>query len=414
MNPLKRKGRLRKLAWSLLNLCPLGRSRRNANANATTAPDPSLVIEAPARIGVILQWGIGDAVLAIPLLSALRKRYPSASIELIGKPWLSDLFKATGWCDRAHHLVPPWTNYSGKYRIWKPEWRRFARQFRNVRRERFDWLIGIRHDPREVLQIRLMNAASKIGFGGGSAVGLDLDLGLPPHRKDDTHVSRDAAVAGAALTGQPPEGMPTFQVSSEASRRVLAQFKEQGYRAGLIVAISHSAGHPIRRWEPTRFEAVLAKLPAQVGFLVLIAEPGDAIPYTPPSHIPSIHWQSSLSELRAMFSVADLVLATDSGMMHVASACGCRVVAIFGPQRPTWFGPYSEEDRTILVEPMPCRPCFDACIYSKPICMIGVTSDAVSDAVHESLRQQGKSKAEIFSDHAGTTPTSDSIKVSEQ
>jgi len=398
MNPLQRKGRLRKLAWSMLNLCPLGRSRRNANA--PTALDPSWGLEAPARIGVILQWGIGDAVLAIPLLSALRKRYPSASIELIGKPWLSDLFKATGWCDRAHHLVPPWTNYSAKYRIWKPEWRRFARQFRNVRRERFDWLIGIRHDPREVLQIRLMNASSKIGYGGGDAVGLDLDLGVPPHRKDNTHVSRDAAYAGAVLTNQSPEGTPFIKASQEASNRILLQFKELGYRGGLIAAVSHSAGHPIRRWDPARFEAVLNTLPSQVGFLVLIAEPGDSIPYNPPSHIPSIHWQSSLSELRAMFSLVDLVLAADSGMMHVASACGCRVVAIFGPQRPIWFGPYSEEDRTILVEPMPCRPCFDACIYSEPICMKGVTSDAVSDAVNDSLRQLGKSKAETFSGHA--------------
>ncbi len=123
----------------------------------------------PHRIGVLLQWGIGDAVLALPLLQGLHRSHPEASIELIGKPWLAELFAGEAWLNRTHLLVPPWTKHQGKYRIWEKDWRRFARQLRVVRRTRFDLLIGIRFDPREVLQLRLLTR----GRPRGSAVRAD-------------------------------------------------------------------------------------------------------------------------------------------------------------------------------------------------------------------------------------------------
>ncbi len=123
----------------------------------------------PHRIGVLLQWGIGDAVLTLPLLQGLHLAHPEASIELIGKPWLAELFAGEAWLNRTHLLVPPWTKHQGKYRIWEKDWRRFARQLRVVRRTRFDLLIGIRFDPREVLQLRLLTR----GRPRGSAVRAD-------------------------------------------------------------------------------------------------------------------------------------------------------------------------------------------------------------------------------------------------
>jgi heptosyltransferase-2 len=379
------------VAWRAFDLIPIPRARRSGGSAS-----PGAECDPPGRVGIFLQWGIGDAVLATPLLSALRRRYPVASLELIGKPWLGDLFAGTTWCDRTHHLVPPWTNYSGKYRVWRPEWRRFAAQLRTVRRESFDWLVGIRYDPREILQIRLLNAAYKVGFGGGGRRGLDLDLGVPPHVSSDAHFSRDATHAAAVLTGGQFEPRPVFRVAPEVSGRALDRLKELGYRGGLIVAVSWSAGHPIRRWDPSRFAAVLNRIPGHVGFLVMIAEPGELVPFDPPPHIPSARWQSSLSELKGLLSLTDLILATDSGVMHIASACDCRVVAIFGPQRPEWFGPYDLEDRAVFIEPMPCRPCFDACIYDRPICMLGVTADHVSPAMEETLGRLGRPKAEVF------------------
>ena len=51
-------------------------------------------------------------------------------------------------------------------------------------------------------------------------------------------------------------------------------------------------------------------------------------------------------------------------------------MAIFGSGMPAWFGPVGAVHRVVVEEPMPCRPCFDRCIYPSPLCIdrIGVGS----------------------------------------
>ena len=83
----------------------------------------------------------------------------------------------------------------------------------------------------------------------------------------------------------------------------------------------------------------------------------------------------------ALVTQCDLMLCSDSGPMHVASALGVPVTALFGPQRREWYGPRGELDRVVQVDEMACRPCFDACIFATPLCMEGITADAVADAV---------------------------------
>src|SRR5690242_11677149 len=69
-----------------------------------------------ATIGVLLLWGIGDAVLTTPFLRALRQAYPRARIAALGKPWLRELFAGEALFDDFVTFVPPWTRHSGKYR----------------------------------------------------------------------------------------------------------------------------------------------------------------------------------------------------------------------------------------------------------------------------------------------------------
>lgn len=383
--------------WRAFDLIPapgVGGGKTPAHAPVPEGPDP-------ARVGVFLQWGIGDAVLATPLLASLRERFPSASLELIGKPWLGDLFAGTPWCDRTHVLVPPWTKYARKYRVWEPDWRRFQRELRRLRRERFDWLVGIRHDPREVIQLRWLDAAFKAGYGGGGRRGLHLDMGVPPHLEDGSHVSRDAARAAEVLTGLSAQTRPAFPVAREESAAALSRLEALGYRGGRVVAVSWGAGHPIRRWDPKRFAEVLGGFPEDVGFVLMIAEPGQPLAFEPPGRIPSTLWHSSLAELKAMLSVVDLLLCVDSGVMHMASACGCRVVSVFGPTRPQWYGPHDPLDHVVIVDPMPCRPCFDACIYREPICMLGVTAAQVASALAEAFGGLGRPRAEVLRNTAG-------------
>ena len=266
--------------------------------------------------------------------------------------------------------------------MWESDWRPFARQSGAMGRESFDWLVSLRYDPREIWQLLQLSATFKVGYGGGGRRGLDLDLGRPPHLANRTHVSQDAVHAARVLSGDAVvhDQRPVLCVPPERSRQALEWLRARGYRGGLVMAVSWGAGHPIRRWDPEQFAAVLRALSDRVGFIALLAEPGQEPSIELPDRIPSACWQSSLAELAGLLSVTDLLLTSDSGVMHIASACDCRVVTIFGPTAPEWFGPYDSGDRVVLVEPMPCRPCRDRCIYDRPICMLGISHEQVSAA----------------------------------
>jgi ADP-heptose:LPS heptosyltransferase len=87
----------------------------------------------------------------------------------------------------------------------------------------------------------------------------------------------------------------------------------------------------------------------------------------------------------ALVSHCDLLLCSDSGPMHIANALGVPVTALFGPQRSEWYGPLGANDTVVRIEEMPCRPCFDQCIFSAPRCMDRIRPDDVASAVEKQL-----------------------------
>jgi lipopolysaccharide heptosyltransferase II len=94
--------------------------------------------------------------------------------------------------------------------------------------------------------------------------------------------------------------------------------------------------------------------------------------------------QSTLPQLSALLSLADLVVSTDTGVMHLAAALDRPLVALFGPTAPNRTGPYGP-GHTVLFNPLPCRPCFKrAC--PDGACMRGLAPEAVMAAACERLQ----------------------------
>ena len=278
-----------------------------------------------------MQWGIGDAVLTTPLLAGLRAAWPEASIDAIGKPWLANLFAGDHLVDRCVTLVPPWTRPKGKYRVWNCEWRVFAREIAAARRTSYDLLVGIRWDIRELMVSRLLRATDVAGFAAvGGRSWTTIDLGLDASGYEALHRGASAAHAAHVLTGQSISAVPSFSFLADERRDVVERIRSAGHAGGPVVAVHAGAGSPIRRWPVERFDAVLRSLGNRIGCLVLIDDHA-AAPVTPPAGVPHLRWSGTLSSLKAMLSACDILLCHDSGPMHIATAVGCRTVAIFGP-----------------------------------------------------------------------------------
>ncbi|HTP83840.1 MAG TPA: glycosyltransferase family 9 protein [Alphaproteobacteria bacterium] len=338
-----------------------------------------------ATIGVFLLWGIGDAVLTTPFLHALRKCYPDARIVALGKPWLSELFGDEAVFDEFVTLVPPWTRHSGKYRLWSREWRDFARAAAAVRRMSFDLLVSLRPDPRETALGRLLPAREFAGYalaGGGSWI--SIDLGQAVENERGLYRGELAARAAEILLGTSPNPVPVLreEPSHEAARKLV----DAGYAGGPVMALAFGAAHPVRRWPAAKISETFRKLQRKPG-AYLVIESDDTPAFDLPSDVPALRWRGALADLKHVLAIADVLLCADSGPLHVGTAVGCRTVAIFGSGSLGRFAPRGPMNATYAVEPMPCRPCYDNCIYSSPLCMDLVDTDAVAALVDEALAQ---------------------------
>jgi ADP-heptose:LPS heptosyltransferase len=351
------------------------------------------------RIGVFCQWGIGDAVLMTPLLIMLRK-VSNAKIELIGKSWLRELFMSQDICDHVHICVPPWTKFKKKYFLLQYDWYKYFRQLKSLRKVHFDLLISIRYDPREVVQLKLLNSSIRAAYSAcGGRPWLDIDFGDNPSIAKMMHIVYDATVAAEILTKKKANPIPLLKVPAHNINCAAQWLRKNGYRDGVILTISPGAGNLTRRWPDDSYNEVLKDLPKSVGFIVVILSPEEnsTVDIRWPLSIPGAFWKGSLIELQGILSITDVLLTSDSGVMHIGAAYGCYIVAIFGPMLKQWFRPYAKQSEIIIVEPMPCRPCFDKCIYEDPICMKNIEEDDVKEAVNRAFRQVIKARAQAFS-----------------
>jgi ADP-heptose:LPS heptosyltransferase len=93
-----------------------------------------------------------------------------------------------------------------------------------------------------------------------------------------------------------------------------------------------------------------------------------------------------LLTLAAIVARLDLLVTGDTGPMHIATAVGTPVVAIFGPSDPARYGPRGAHDRIVRVD-LPCSPCNRIrlpparCVGHTPDCLSLVASARVYDAV---------------------------------
>ncbi|MEE8475367.1 MAG: glycosyltransferase family 9 protein, partial [Myxococcota bacterium] len=111
-----------------------------------------------------------------------------------------------------------------------------------------------------------------------------------------------------------------------------------------------------------------------------------------------------IDELLALFNRCDVVVTNDSGPLHIAAAAGANVVALFGPETPSLYGPLRsrpEQQHTLHYRRMACSPCMFvhdnkvlSCWFAQAQCMTGISPadvEASVDALLEaSQRDSGR------------------------
>lgn len=120
-----------------------------------------------------------------------------------------------------------------------------------------------------------------------------------------------------------------------------------------LVALHPYAAHPDKTWPLERWKDLLERIKA-AGWDFFAIGLGQGLGTDHPADFTG---QTELREVCALLARADLLITGDSGPMHLASAVGCPVLAMFGPTTRAWgFYPFGPRDRVLEV-PLKCRPC---------------------------------------------------------
>ena len=340
------------------------------------------------RILIIKPSSLGDVVQALPTLAALRRMYRRAHIAwLVKRQW-------AGVLERVEGLDRIWTVGSGL--------REWVSLVPRLRKEQCDLVVDLQGLFRSAAMAWMTGCPTKIGFANARESSPFFYNHRVPVEIADMHaVDRYLLVAralGADATWPPKFCLQERQADREEVVRLLAQ---HGVEAGTPwIAVNASARWPTKRWPPEFFAAVADRIEqAGIGRIVLIGGPdergtADIITAQMRSNPVNLTGMTAPVILPALLRSAALLLSNDSGPMHIASAVGTPVVALFGPTSPLRTGPYGNGHRVLRRE-LPCSPCFKrACRNNVHLeCLKTIDSDTVMEAVHERLADKKLKRA---------------------
>jgi len=346
---------------------------------------------APKRILLLRLERIGDLLMALAGIAAVRRFAPAATIDLVVGSWNEALARAIPSVDHIETLDARWLARDGTGLDLAAMMRRAAAW----RRREYDIGINFEPDIRSNILLAAARPSWTAGYasaGGGPLLDLALDYDAGSHTSDNAR-----RLTAAVFESQLAEATgPLLAVSEEHRQRARSIV---GTVRHPLVAMHVSGGRPVKQWDPQRFGDVARKLAATRGATILLTgSEGDRAlvarvkAVLPESAVIDVANGVDLLTLAALLDQSDLLVTGDTGPMHLAHAVGTPVVAVFGPSDPVRYAPRGPFDRVVRID-LPCAPCNRIrlpparCQGKIPDCLALVSADSVFDAAAAVLDQ---------------------------
>jgi ADP-heptose:LPS heptosyltransferase len=329
---------------------------------------------------------LGDNVVFVPAVQAIRARCPNWEITLLTTPNESELYRAPTGPQRL--IVCPKPKFNKAYRRpWE-----LARWVWRIRRLRPDACL-VAFDQSNVAHLAAKYSRAKVRIGGNLerirvSGSITVEVPLPEDQRAVTwnwRMARAFAHSAGLDAGWPEEPPPP-----DLSHLAFTAPRPQG--APKRVVVHPGAGGPLNQWPLERFAAVASAL-SRDHEVIWIAHGRTAAPTPQGAKGVAV---KTIAELSGWLSSADLYLGNNSGPMHLANALGRPGVAVTGPTTTGWDPYWGRSNWTILRHPnLPCQPCekttvaLERCTNtaSPMACLNYWTADKVEDACRLTLKR---------------------------
>jgi heptosyltransferase-2 len=294
---------------------------------------------------------IGDAILSLPALRAIRCRFPAAEITVLAKPWVSALYEGEGSIDRV--LLLQGASGAG-------DWKAKFHLIRLLRRGNFDLAILFPNSFESAAVVRLAGVKRIIGYSR-DARGFLLTEAIPAPKPGEIPVHERfyylELLRRAGLIDTIPD-TPEIRLDGVDELRAKGR---QRFVSLPVVGVSPGAAYgSAKRWLPERFAESAARLASELGASVAVFGSAsekamcEQVANAAGGH--NFAGATSLREFIEMTAACRVFLTNDSGAMHIASALGVPSVTVFGPTDETATGPLGPSARLVR-EPVDRAPC---------------------------------------------------------
>jgi heptosyltransferase-2 len=307
------------------------------------------------RICVLQNWGLGDLVMTVPVLSEIRRVCPACEVTLIvGGAVQVSLLSGSPLVDNIVIL----SQYAGR--------RYLTRFFLSLRAARFDVaFIGTRLKPLYAILLRILSGVPVIIGDGQQArwcYTYHSDIDAKVHRVD--RMLQTLALWTGRHDGQTSYALP---ISRKGQLKAADRLATAGLSSGPYIAIHPgSAGGSLMKDKrlPTSLSLEIARtVVREEGIRVAVIfgpEDQDMIgDFAPPPDGVTVLSDMSLDETKAILARAYGFIGSDSSLGHIAAAYNIPTITVVGPTNPRESRPWGR--RAIVVtssEQLPCRPCW--------------------------------------------------------
>ena len=325
----------------------------------------------PSPVLVIQTAFLGDVILTTPLLTVLARRH--GPVDLITTPAAAALVEK-------HPAVREIIRYDKRGRDRGAGG--FLRLVSQLRQRRYRRVYLPHRSWRSGALARLAGIKERIGFSDGSSLLYSETVERP---RAGHEVERLLTLAGSGETA------PVSLALDANDRQQADQWLAAQGVSGSFVVFAPGSIWGTKRWP--YYGELAARIP---DFVVIVGGKedralGDAIVAAGGSRTRNAAGELSLRASAALIARARLLVTNDSAPLHMATAAGTPMVAVFGPTLPSFgFGPRGSNDRIVEHDHLSCRPCSahgpEVCPLGHHRCMRELTVEQVLKAVQSMNR----------------------------
>ncbi|MFH1920495.1 MAG: glycosyltransferase family 9 protein [Planctomycetota bacterium] len=309
---------------------------------------PSAAGSRPPRILIVRLSAIGDVIHGLPVLNALRERFPQAMLSWVVEAPAAELLRGHQALDELVTLPKKW--------LKSP---RIVRRLRHrLQGLEPDVAIDLQGLTKSAVAAWLSGAKRRIGFADRNARELSRWFYTERVTSKSQHIIDVYLELLRPLGIESPE--VRFEITDHRTHRIAAkEIARQADCQGGFCVINPGAGWPSKRWPPDRYAAVARYLGEDWSLPSMVVWAGDEgrswaerIVADSEGHA-RLAPPMSLTELAALSRRARLYLGSDSGPLHLAAAVGTSCVGLYGPWPAERHGPYGPGHA--VVQKMVCR-----------------------------------------------------------